>query len=421
MKILVVSQYYWPEPFRITDICEGLIARGHEVDVLTSVPNIPEGKFYDGYGWFRYGEKEHNGVGIERVNVIQRGRDKPLRLALNCASFAFNALFHLHKFRGRGYDAVFNFNNSPVSSIYPAKVFASREKIPYLVYVLDIWPDSMYFLLGMPIQAEQTLFRRLSFKLSRWLYAGAQTLLISSKGMEPKLRDMALDNTIEYFPNYPEPVTAREDAGQSVAIPTRESLGLGADEIVVGFAGNVGKAQGLDKVVEAAAMLQSDGRSVRFLIVGDGSELLNLQAQCASRGVAGRFVFTGWVDGGAVAGYTALCDVMLACLRDNEVLNLVLPAKVQTYMAAGKPVLAFMNGAGAAAVREADCGFVAQAEDAASLCAAIGEIAKTGTTELQRLGANARAYCETNFDREAILDDLERYFREAVEAYQEKK
>ncbi len=417
MKILVVSQYYWPEPFRITDICEELVARGHEVDVLTSVPNIPEGKFYDGYGWFKHGEKQHNGVGIERVDVIQRGRDKPLRLALNCASFAFNALFHLHKFRGKGYDVVFNFNNSPVSSIYPAKVFAKRERIPYLVYVLDIWPDSMYFLLGMPIQGEQTLFRRLSYKISRWLYAGAQTLLISSKGMEPKLREMALDNTIEHFPNYPEPVVAADEAMEA---PTRASLGLADDEIVIGFAGNVGKAQGLDRVVEAAAMLPPDKGKVRFLIVGDGSELLNLQAQCEALGVADRFVFTGWVDGRRVAGYTALCDVMLACLKDNEVLNLVLPAKVQTYMDAGKPVLAFMNGAGADTVREADCGFVAQAEDAASLCAAIDEISRTDKTALRRLGANAKAYCAAQFDRTAILNDLERYLREAAAAYQRK-
>ena len=100
MKLLVVSQYYWPEPFRITDICEGLKARGHEVDVLTSVPNIPEGKFYAGYGWFRHGEKEHNGIRIERVDVVQRGRDKPLRLALNCASFAFNTGYFKHQRNG---------------------------------------------------------------------------------------------------------------------------------------------------------------------------------------------------------------------------------------------------------------------------------------------------------------------------------
>ena len=143
MNILVVTQYYYPEPFRITDICEELVRRGHNVQVMTSVPNIPEGEFYEGYGWFKHGEKERAGVKIDRVDVIKRGRDKPLRLALNCASYAFNALFHLPKLGKQRFDVVFNFNNSPVSSIFPAKVFARRHRIPYVVFVLDIWPDSM--------------------------------------------------------------------------------------------------------------------------------------------------------------------------------------------------------------------------------------------------------------------------------------
>ncbi|MEG1268249.1 MAG: glycosyltransferase family 4 protein [Oscillospiraceae bacterium] len=416
MKILVVSQYYWPEPFRITDICEGLRDRGHEIDVLTSVPNIPEGKFYDGYGWFKHGEKEHNGVKLDRVNVIQRGRDKPLRLALNCASFAINSLFHLPKFRNKNYDAVFVFNNSPVSAIYPAKVFSEWKKIPYLVFVLDIWPDSMYLLLNMPIEAKETLFRKISFKISRWLYSGAQTLLISSKGMRQKLAEMNLSNTIEYFPNYAEPMRACAD---SVGIPSRVGLGFSDDDIVIGFAGNVGKAQGLEKVVEAAAKLK-DSKNVKFLIVGDGSELLNLRELCKKSEVADSFVFTGWVDGGRVSDYISLCDVMLACLKDNEVLNLTLPAKVQTYMDAQKPVLSFMNGAGSEVVSEAECGFTARAEDSDSLCRAIEKIAECDTKELERLGMNAKKYCREHFDRNKIIDSLERYLLEAKESYNRK-
>lgn len=527
MKLLVVTQYYWPEPFRITDICEQLVARGHEVDVLTSVPNVPQGEFYDGYGWFKRGEKEHGGVRIERVNVIRRGRDSAVRLALNCASYALNALFHLPGLGKNGYDAVFVFNNSPVSTIFPAKVFARRHKIPYVVFVLDIWPDSMYLLLDMPITAKQTLFRRISLAVSRWLYRGAEALLISSKGMEPKLRGMGLQNVIEYFPNYAEPTrravlgqgvetgqgaetkqdaeTGQDTASKSV---TRAELGLAETDLVIGFAGNVGVAQGLDKVVEAAARLcgcaadgiifdgtlhdeiagdtgshtetgqdsamekitraaenaqakaarepqtekpasgagsvqetssweiaacrsggemragaekSGPGADLKFLIVGDGPELHKLRALCDARGVADWFVFTGWVDGSAVAGYMALCDVTLACLKDNEVLNLTLPAKVQTYMDAGKPVLAFMNGAGADTVRAAGCGFTAEAESVDSLCAALGQIGKTERAALREMGESGRAYCAAHFDREKILDCLERYLAEAAERAQAKR
>ena len=220
MKILAVTMYYWPEPFRITDICEELVRRGHEVDVLTSVPNIPDGEFYEGYGWFRHGEKQRNGVNIERVDVIRRGRGSAVRLALNCASYAFNALFHLPHLARKGYDAIFVFNNSPVSTIYPAKVLSRHTKIPYSVFVLDIWPESMYFLLGLPESVEKPgLLRRISYSVSRSLYKGAASLLISSPGMREKLRAMGLDNTIEYFPNYAEPAKPLPELWQRRDIP----------------------------------------------------------------------------------------------------------------------------------------------------------------------------------------------------------
>lgn len=411
MNILVVTQYYYPEPFRITDICEELVRRGHTVQVMTSVPNIPEGEFYDGYGWFKHGEKERSGVSIERVDVIKRGRDKPVRLALNCASYAFNALFHLPKLGRRKFDVVFNFNNSPVSSIYPAKVFAKRHHIPYVVFILDIWPDSMYLLLNMPIQAKQTLFRRISFLVSRAMYKDASALLISSPQMEPKLRAMNLNNAVEYFPNYAEP-----DISRSVQPVSRGQLGLEENDVVIGFAGNVGKAQGLEKVVAAAAKLK-DNKNLKFLIVGDGSERINLEKLADELGVSDMFVFVGWVDGSKVAGYIAPCDIMLACLRDNEVLNLVLPAKIQSYMAASKPMIAFMNGEGAKTVTEAKCGFTASAEDEASLCQAIRTAVATDRTELAKMGENGRQYCEKHFDREKIISDLEKYLQDACERY----
>ena len=411
MKILAVTMYYWPEPFRITDICEELVRRGHEVDVLTSVPNIPDGEFYDGYGWFRHGEKQRNGVNIERVDVIRRGRGSAVRLALNCASYAFNALFHLPHLAREGYDAIFVFNNSPVSTIYPAKVLSRRTGIPYSVFVLDIWPDSMYFLLGLPEKVEKPgLLRRISYAVSRSLYKDAASLLISSPGMREKLCAMGLDNTIELFPNYAEPPKPLPDGAESI---TRASLGIGDDETVIGFAGNIGKAQGLENVVAAAAMLKDTG--VKFLIAGDGSELPRIKQLVAENGLEDKFIFTGWVDGALLPAYTALCDVAVASLADSEVLNLVLPAKVQTYMSAGLPVIAFMNGEGAKVVNEAQCGFTAEAQNPKALAAAIKQASQTSRDELHRMGERGKIYCEQHFDRTRVIDDLERYLAEMVE------
>lgn len=408
MKLLVVSQYFWPESFRINDICDGLIARGHEVDVLTSLPNVPQGRFYEGYGWFSRGPKEHNGVRIERVGVVQRGRDKPLRLMLNCASFAINSLFHIPMLKKNDYDAVFVFNNSPVSKILPAKVLARKKKIPNVIFILDIWPDSMYFLLGMKEEGD-SLFRRISLRVSRWLYKSGDMLLISSKGFEPKLRDMGLDSEIRYFPNYSEPL---KESGQR---RTRDELGLTSEDFVLGFAGNIGKAQGLDKLVEAAAQIK-DTR-VKYLIVGDGPELPGLQESAKQKGVAERFIYTGWIDSAEVPGYLSLCDGLLVSLEDSGVLNLVVPAKLQTYMYAAKPVIAFMNGAGAEVVSEAGCGLTAAAGDAQALADAIGEMARLPETLLKEMGEKGRRYCAEHYDRDTILDELVDNIQTAIKNY----
>ncbi len=410
MKLLVVSQYFWPEPFRINDICAGLKARGWDIDVLTSLPNVPEGRFYDGYGWFKRGERRHEGVGVERVGVIQRGKRNPVRWAFNCASFAVNSLFHLPHLNKNGYDAVFVFNNSPITKLLPANAFARHNRIPNVVYLLDIWPDSMFLLLGMKEAAgREGLFRRAVRGVCRRLYRGADLMLISSEGFEGRLREMGLKMPVAYLPNFAEPFEPAK------GLVTRESLGVGEGTRLIGFAGNVGPAQGLSGLVEAAGLVR--GRDVSYLIVGDGPELPALKAEVERKGLAGRFVFVGRVEPREVPEYIALCDAALVPLKDSGVLNLTVPAKLQTYMYAGKPVVAFLNGAGAELVKRAGCGFTAAAGDSAALARAIEEVCDAPREELARMGAAARAFCLENFEREALLDRLDGYLKKAVEDY----
>ena len=406
MKLLVVSQYYWPEPFRITDICEALAGRGHSVDVLTSVPNVPQGRFYEGYGWFSRGEREHNGVGITRVGVFRRGKGGGLRLVLNCASFALNSLFHLGRLKKKDYDAVFVFNNSPVTKLLPAKVIAKRKRIPHIVFLLDIWPQSLFFLIGMTEGEKKTLFQKLAYSFSRWLYNSVDLMLISSEGFRMKLREMGVDCAVEYLPNYAEVFKATDFC------IAREDLGFSRDDFVLAFAGNIGKAQGLELTVEAS-LLTHDAR-VRWLIIGDGPELETLRDRVALAGLSERYIFTGWVEGERLPAYLELADALFLPLKSQEVLNLTVPAKLQTYMYAKKPVLAFMDGAGAAMVNEAKCGAVAKAEDAASLAAALAALAALPEQALREMGENGRRYCEDNFDKEAQIDRLISYIQQAV-------
>lgn len=409
MKILVVSQYFWPENFRINDICDGLIERGHAVDVLTSLPNVPQGSFYDGYGWFHRGEKVHNGVNVRRVGVISRGKTNKLRWVLNCASFAVNSLFHLPALGKNDYDAVFVFNNSPVSKILPAKVFSAWKKIPNVIFILDIWPESMFFLVDKPKVDKSSLFYRLMAFGSKWLYKSGDTLLISSKGFEKKLRDMGLTSRITFFPNYAEKVeTVWDDT------VTRESLGLSQDDFIYGFAGNIGPAQALDLLVESAALCRDDAH-IKYLIMGTGPSLDDIRSRIREKGLEDRFVFTGWVDPAKLPNYLRLSDSMLLMLKDNEVLNLTVPAKLQTYMHEKKPVLAFMNGAGAETVTESGCGIAVPAEDVEALANALRSMADLPAEELRRMGEAGERYGANAYDREQVLDLLEAELRYAIE------
>ena len=402
MKVLVVSQYYWPEVFRINDICAGLIERGYDVDVLTSLPNVPQGRFYEGYDLFHRGPKEHDGVRIERVGVFERTKSNKIMWALNCASFAINSLFHLPKLARNKYDAVFVFNNSPVTVILPAKVFSAIRKVPLIIYVLDIWPESLYSLLGKSRIDKRSLFYRLSSSFCKWLYKSADILYISSKGFSDKLRnEMGLTAPEVYFPNYAEEIREDEDFYIS-----REDLGYADDDFVIGFAGGMGPAQGIDLVISAVDKIRENKR-IRLLLMGDGTEFVTLQNLVKEKDLTDKVTFTGWVSFSRLPAYMRICDVMMMCLKDNEVLNITVPAKLQTYMSCSKPVLAFMNGAGADVVNEAECGISVRAEDVDGLADAFLKLASMDPDQLDSLGRNGKKYCDKYFERKHVLDILE--------------
>ena len=411
MNLLVVTQYYYPEPFRITEICETLAARGHHVHVITSVPNVPDGQFYEGYGWFRYGEKERNGVSIERCDCIKRGNNSGLRWALNCTSFLITSFFHTFGKKRDGFDAVLVFNNSPITTIVPAARIARRLKIPLITWVLDLWPESMFFLIGIDGIQKHALFKRAARSYCNHLYRKCDWILMSSKGFEKKIRDTGFTGQIRYFPNFAEETAESEQR-------SREEVGFGPDDFVIGFAGNVGRAQGLDYTVAATEQLAEP--KLRWLIVGDGPDLVHLKELIAEKGLGTHYRFTGRVPGTAVPGYLGICDCLFVPLMDQEVLNLTVPAKVQTYMKSGRPLIAFMNGAGADVVREARCGVTASAESVEELCDAIRGVLTLDKDALIKMGERGREYCRENFDRDSLITKLEGYLREAVELYRGK-
>ena len=402
MKILVISQYFWPENFRINEICEALKSKGHELHVITSLPNVPEGKFYEGYSWFKKGPKEYKGISLERVRVTPRGKSNFLLLAINCFTFAINALFHIPKHVKRGYDTVFVFEPSPLSVALPAIFFRrlTKKKIPISLYVMDIWPQSMYFLLSLK-SGSHKLLRRVMNRVCSNIHRKFDTLFLSSPSFKDKLTEQGVDpKRMVYFPNWAEDISETEFDTE-----TANKFGV-AGKFIIMFAGNIGRAQGLDEVIEAARMMHSN-KDIIWFIVGNGTEAGRLNEKVREYGIEDTVIMPGWQDKNTIGKFLSIASVFLVSLSDNEVLNITLPGKMQTYMKMKKPIIAFMNGEGAKLIEEAKAGKAVPAGDYVSLSKAAEEVYNLDKSILTRMGHNAYNFCQENFDRGKLLDTLE--------------
>lgn len=402
MKILVITQYFWPENFRINDICEGLKSQGHELHVITSLPNVPGGRFYKGYSLFKKGPKEYRGISVERVRVIPRGRSGFFLLAINCFTFAINALFHIPRHIKRDYDAVFVFEPSPLSVAIPAIFLGllTKKKIPSFLYVLDIWPQSMYFLLGLR-RGSHTLLRRAMGKICSGIHKRFDTLLVSSPGFLEKLEEQGVEREkMIYFPNWAEEAPQVEYDHE---IADRYAVN---GKFVVMFAGNMGRAQALDEVIEAAR-LTSGTKTIIWMIVGDGTETARLKEKIKRYELQDTVLMPGWQDQSIIKRFLSIASVFLVSLLDNEVLNITIPGKIPTYMLAGKPIIAFMNGIGASIITESGAGISVEAGNYTGLAEAVAQLYGLDADELNHMGQNAAEYCKSNFSRESLINQLD--------------
>lgn len=387
MKILVVSQIYWPEPFPTTDMCEGLRQLGHEVHVITDVPNYPMGCIYPEYKGGKRRREERNGVKITRTFTVGR-RNSTLFRILNYYSFAISSTVHSW-FLKKDYDVVLAMQASPIMMVNAALSYARRAKKKCLFYTMDLWPAS----LSAGGISEGSPIYKLFGWVSKRLYRRADRILITSTMFRQYLKDnfQIADSVIGYLPQY---ATA-----QFEQMPPSSQK----DTVDLMFAGNVGAAQSLVTVLDAAEILK-DVKSLRFHIVGDGSELENLKKLAAEKELSS-VVFHGRKPPEQMPQYYAMADAMLVTLTADPFVGLTLPNKVQSYMAAGKPILAAANGEIPKVLAEAHCGFCAEAENGKALADAVQQF--LDTPDQSRLGQNARAYYESHFTRQQFMKTLE--------------
>lgn len=397
MKVLVVSQYFWPEGFRINDLVKSLVERGVEVDVLTGKPNYPEGSIYEGYKAFGCMTESWCGANVFRVPLFPRGKNGSIRLALNYLSFILaGTVFGPFLLRNRKYDVVFVYGLSPILLAIPAVFIAWLKRKKLIVWVQDLWPQS----LSATGYIKSTFFLRCVEFVVRWIYRHTDLLLVQSRAFEGAVSELAPNKPVIYYPN------SVDSSFSSVSNfnneqPVIEALETGFPVI---FAGNVGAAQAVECIVEAASILQ-EMPQIRFVIFGNGSKWVWIKDQIARRGLtnmhlAGRFPIE------AMPGYLQKAEVLLVSLSDEPIFSLTVPNKIQAYMASGRPIVASLNGEGARLVVESGAGISSPAEDPVALAKAILSLYQMTSEQRRQIGENGRIYYRNHFDHEILVDQL---------------
>lgn len=383
MKILVICQYYYPEPFRINDICEELVRRGHEITVVTGEPNYPEGQIYKGYEKHRRSDELINGVTVHRCPIIPRKTGAVYRF-LNYYSFPHEAKKYVRKLNG--FDVVFVNQLSPVMMAEPAIVYKKKHNVPVVLYCLDLWPES----LAAGGITRKSLIYKVFHRISKRIYRSVDQILITSRMFRGYLEDeFGIEcGRIDYLPQYAEELFE--------PLPFKENTGT-TDFV---FAGNIGEIQSVETIIGAAKILRDS--PVHFHIVGGGTDLERLKS--LAEGID-NVTFYGRRPLEEMSEFYAKADAMLVTLKADPVLSLTLPGKVQSYMAVGKPIIGAIDGETAEVIKEAQCGYCGKAEDIQELVRNIELFIEYEKKE--QLGLNARAFYEKYFARQKYMDKLE--------------
>lgn len=403
MRVLIVTQYFWPENFRINDLVQELSARGHAVTVLTGAPNYPGGTVFPE---FAEDPRKFGRLGVatvERVPMLPRGNGR-LRLLLNYVSFALSAsLLGAWRLRRAEFDVIFVFEPSPITVGLPAILLRRLKRAPLAFWVLDLWPES----LGAIGVVKSARVLRAVGRLVSFIYARCDLILGQSMSFLSQIRRYCPeDKRVEFFPSW-------SDAGLgSASIAPAAEVPEAGGQFSVMFAGNIGEAQDFPAIIAAADAARHS--AVRWLIVGDGRAAAWARKEVHSRDLDDKVVFLGQHPLERMPSFFKHADALLVTLRDEPTFSMTIPGKLQAYLAAGLPILGMLNGEGARVIEMARAGFVAPAGNGPKLAEHVVRLASMTDDERARMGARGIAYYRENFDRDTLISRLEIWLRELV-------
>ena len=405
MNILIVSQYFWPENFRINDLAKELVERGHNVTVLSGWPNYPKGQIFTDFKNNPSDYKYYQGVDIIRVPMISRGKSS-WKLALNYLSFAISScVCGPWLLRKKKIDLVFAYQLSPVTIGLPAILMGRIKRAPVVFWVLDLWPETLS---AVGVVKSAWILRWIG-KLVGFIYQRCTLVLGQSKGFLKNMANYCSNiEKLRYFPSWAEDDFNEKNPCLATEIPIID----GAFNIV--FAGNVGEAQDFPAIVQAAELLK-DNNCIRWIIVGDGSLLNWLRREVSSRELEDKILILGHFPIERMPSFYAHADALLVTLKKDPVFGMTIPGKVQSYLLAGIPILALLDGEGARVINEANAGSVSPYGDSDGLAESVLMMLKLSLQDRQQLGLNGRAYAQQEFSRALAMDRLESLFQEALD------
>lgn len=394
--ILIVCQFFYPEPFRISDIAFEWVKRGYKVSVVTGLPNYPEGKVYPGYGLFKKRRETINGVEVYRIPEIPRGNNK-LGLIMNYLSFPFFGFFW-NLFTKIKADEVFMLETSPMNQCKVGVAYAKKHNVPCYLYVQDLWPENVEMITGI----HSPIVIKPIERMVRKIYKGCTHIWGSSPSFVEAIRkyvDPAEHEKVSFWPQYAEEIYE--------PLPKVEHKGFN-----VIFTGNIGQAQGLEILPAAAAAIRAEGiKDVRFTIVGDGRARHQFEESITNAGVWDLFEFIGRVPAKEVPTHLAKADAAFISFADDELFAKTIPAKLQSYMACAMPILASARGETVRVINEADCGMCSDIGDAQALARNIIAMRNQSESRMTEMGENAYAYNKEHFSKKKLMDEIDVYFR----------
>lgn len=398
-RILIVSQYFYPENFRINDMADAFKKRGYEVDVLTGLPNYPSGKIDRSYRFLKRRKETLDGIFIRRLPIIPR-RKNPVHLILNYASFVVSGWVWV-RFTKRTYDFIFSFEVSPMTQILPALWLSKKQQIPVVSYIQDIWPESLEMAGKKVPRFIQSRIQKMAFNI----YKNLDHVLVPSNAYIPWVKHTYAQAAVSYWPQYYE----------SFYAPVKKALpvkGINPDAFTIMFTGNIGASQGLDSIIDAVALIKDSvpANRLQLVLVGEGKESKRLKQKVLELKVSDWITFMGSVPPEDIPNYLAHADMAYLSFTTHALFDAVIPAKLQSYMACAKPVLVYAGGESAAIIKDAKAGTIVHPLTTEMLATRLKELLQLEKTQLTEWGTNGLDYAKTHFNKTLLLDWFEDTF-----------